>query len=111
MDEQGLQAMNYIDVNEFIEEGYLQEVNRRFFHPLGLALVVAVDVDDDTGKETGPWRIAGVADHRDDPEGVFFDSIDIDKATHIERLEQERRPTRVDDLDFWIQPKDPTVGS
>jgi hypothetical protein len=25
-------------ISEFVDEGYLQEVNRRFFHPLGLAL-------------------------------------------------------------------------
>ena len=46
--------MKYIDVNEFIEEGYLQELNRRFLHPLGLALTVAADADDETGETTSP---------------------------------------------------------
>lgn len=29
-------------VKEFREEGYLQEANRQFFHPLGLALEIIV---------------------------------------------------------------------
>lgn len=33
-------SVKYIDPEEFREEGYLQEVNRRFLHPLGLAIEV-----------------------------------------------------------------------
>ena len=29
-----------IDIKEFREKGYLQELNRRFLHPLGLALEI-----------------------------------------------------------------------
>jgi len=96
--------MKYIDVNEFIEEGYLQELNRRFLHPLGLALTVAADADDETGEITSPWRISGVQDVRDDPEGMIFDPLDPAKTHNIERLEEERRTPRVDALGFWIQP-------
>ncbi len=35
----------YIDIREFVEEGFLQEANRLFFHPLGLALVAKFDTD------------------------------------------------------------------
>lgn len=39
-----------IDITEFHEGGYLQEANRRFFHPLGLALeVVLFHLDDVEG--------------------------------------------------------------
>lgn len=31
-------AINYMNVKDFREEGYLQEVNRRVLHPLGLAI-------------------------------------------------------------------------
>lgn len=34
--------IKYMDVAEFRELGFLQEANRQFFHPLGLALSVAV---------------------------------------------------------------------
>ena len=35
---------NKIDVKEFREKGYLQELNRRFLHPLGLALEIIIYV-------------------------------------------------------------------
>ncbi len=59
-------AIKHIDIKEFRERGYLQEANRQFFHPLGLALEITVD--DDTGEET----LSGVWDYRDDPEGIVF---------------------------------------
>jgi hypothetical protein len=62
--------MKRIDIAEFRDIGYLQEANRRFFHPLGLALEVRVD-------EAGNETISGVEDCRDDPEGmVYFDPVD-----------------------------------
>ncbi len=54
-----------ISIKEFRESGYLQELNRRFLHPLGLALFVNIM---ENGEELG-----GVYDFRDDPEGVYFD--------------------------------------
>lgn len=54
-----------IDIDEFRTAGYLQEVNRQFFHPLGLALEVKADDD-------GYWSLGGVWDYRDDPEGMGF---------------------------------------
>lgn len=58
----------YMDVKELVNKGYLQEVNRRFFHPLGLALAVEVD-------EVGDYKIIGVQDYRIDPEGVVFENL------------------------------------
>lgn len=55
-----------IEIKEFREQGFLQEVNRQFLHPLGLALEVSID---DTGQEF----ITGVWDYRDDPEGIIYD--------------------------------------
>lgn len=93
--------MEYMEIKKFVEEGYLQEVNRRFFHPLGLALVVMAD----TGE---PWRIEGVWDAQDDPEGINFGagSLDPSKAAHIKSLEESRRPAREDGLGYWVQPLD-----
>jgi hypothetical protein len=56
-----------IDIKEFREKGYLQEANRLFFHPLGLALEVIID------KETGEEKLGGIWDYREDPEGILFD--------------------------------------
>jgi hypothetical protein len=54
-----------IDIAEFRRLGLLQEVNRLFFHPRGLALeVVATDGE--------PERLGGIWDYRDDPEGMGF---------------------------------------
>ena len=61
-----------IDIKEFREKGYLQEVNRRFFHPLGLAL--EINQEDD-----GTESLGGVWDYREDPEGIYYDIAFSDK--------------------------------
>lgn len=67
--------IKYMDVKEFREKGYLQEVNRQFLHRLGVALELSID---DNGKE----YISGVWDYREDPEGIVYD---------LENSEQERK--------------------
>ena len=52
-------------VKEFRAAGYLRQVNRQFFHPLGMALEVVID-------EEGNERFGEVWDYRDDPEGIRF---------------------------------------
>lgn len=80
----------YINVKEFRELGFLQEVNRRFFHPLGLALEVIID--DETGKET----LGQIWDYREDPKGMFYGPymLDIDKARYVEKLRLSKVKTR-----------------
>jgi hypothetical protein len=73
--------IKHISIKEFRERGYLQEANRRFFHPLGLALEVTVD--DETGEET----LSGVWDYREDPEGMVFAEgygLDVTKADNVD---------------------------
>lgn len=81
-----------MDLNEFRDEGFLQEVNRLFFHPRGLAL--CVDYDDDTQQVTG---LAGIWDYRDDPEGIIFGAgvIDPEKIAKVERQRQVHHSTRI----------------
>lgn len=57
--------MTYLAISEFQDAGYLQEVNRQFFHPLGLALEVVIEED-------GSRSLGGIWDYRDDPEGMTF---------------------------------------
>lgn len=81
-----------VDTKELQDAGYLQEVNRQFFHPLGLAL--AVDHD---GKV--PLM---VLDNRDDPEGMFFSEEQLNtpdaegKAMRIANEQGERAAARRD---------------
>jgi hypothetical protein len=72
-----------IDVKEFRRLGILQEANRKFFHPLGLALEVIIEAD-------GTEKIGGVWDYRDDPEGNFF-SNDMIKQEAIDYVENLRK--------------------
>ena len=78
-----------VDVKEFRSLGFLQEANRKFFHPLGLALEVIVNED---GTET----IGGIWDYRDDPEGNFFsqDMIRQEAIDHVEKLRKSKIKAR-----------------
>jgi hypothetical protein len=79
-----------IDIKEFREKGFLQEVNRKFFHPLGLALEVIIN------EETGEETLGGIWDYRDDPEGMFFgqDMISKKKIDHVEDLRKSKIKAR-----------------
>ena len=102
------EKMNYLNPKELVDGGYLQEVNRRFFHPLGLAL--ATNPDQDT---EGGWFAVQVWDYRDDPEGFEFGQYEgaYNKAEKIDKeLESKvaaRRkmwPLQEICLEGWIQP-------
>lgn len=92
----------YMDITEFREAGYLQEANRVFFHPLGLALEVVIDVD--SGRET----LEGIWDCRDDPEGILFNDLSgetaKDKADSVRSLFETIRVERIRKFDWAVQP-------
>ena len=94
-----MDEVRYLDIADFRREGYLQEVNRRFLHPLGLALEVVVDED-------GSERLGRVWDYRDDAEGISYDtSLDLKaKAERIDDLWQARAMKRYEALGYVIQP-------
>lgn len=71
-----------MSVEEFRSSGLLQEVNRLFFHPRGLAIGVRVT-------ESGEWVFDGIRDHRDDPEGIVF--TDLTSTRAAENAESVRR--------------------
>ena len=96
--------MKYIDIEKFVDEGYLQEVNRQFFHPLGLALTVTAETDDETGEPVGPWSLAGIRDVRDDPEGMIFTEVDTEKVRKVEEAASARKGPRTKGLGYWVQP-------
>lgn len=88
----------YISLVEFMDRGYLHEVNRLVLHPLGLALAVIAD--------NGVLHLGGVVDCRDDPEGIIMAAavLDDDKGSSVRRLWEERSPARRTALGFMVQP-------
>lgn len=88
-----------MSVKEFREMGYLQELNRQFLHPLGLAIEVILEDD-------GTERFGQVWDCRDDPEGVIYDpeSIEPEKTQRV-CLEMVRKfSPRCEALGYVFQP-------
>lgn len=97
--EVAMSEVKYINVKEFREFGYLQELNRQFLHPMGLAL--SVEVDDD-----GEESLNGIWDYRDDPEGIAYgpEVMETEKADRVREEATRRAPDRQEALGYWIQP-------
>jgi hypothetical protein len=95
-----MEEIKRMDIKEFRAKGFLQEANRQFFHPLGLALEVIIN--DETGEES----LGGMWDYRNDDEGMFFSSdvISKDKINHIEILRKSkikyRKENEYDDIEI-----------
>jgi hypothetical protein len=95
--------MEDLDITEFRLTGLLQEVNRQFFHPIGLALYVHID-DEGVTKLGGIWK-------DDDPEGwVFGTDTDAEIALiqvnmqQVMKLQNEWHTRRRKALGYVIQP-------
>ncbi len=95
--------MEYMSIEEFMEEGYLQEVNRLYFHIMGLALEVSPNT-------ASPWGtfVLRVQDHRSDDEGVVFDDFsatEVEKAVKLKDEFFRRMAIRTaSSFGFGIQP-------
>ena len=97
--------MKKIDIKEFVDVGYLQEINRTFLHPLGLALTVKIDKNNN-------YQIDSILDFRDDDEGIYYDLANSDnkklekfkvKKENIERIKQIKEEKRKEKLGFNIE--------
>lgn len=92
-------------VEEFRELGLLQELNRRFLHPMGLALEVVIE-------KGRPVRFGEVWDYRDDKEGMALgDDMDPKAAKYVDELVQEHEAARVKMFGQIIQPVNPATRS
>lgn len=98
--------IKYMNITEFREAGYLQEANRLFFHPLGLALEIKIDDD-------GYESLGGIWDYRDDDEGMYYDlknskekriNAFITKAKNIRKEMTEKAQKRREKLNFVTEP-------
>lgn len=90
------------------ENGLLFEINRQVLHPLGLALEIVVEIDDDTGEETGVVSMGGMWDYRMDHEGIFFapESFKSGEAkynAYIRRRGGRMMESRKEQLGFVVQ--------
>jgi len=88
----------FMDLQEFADKGYLQEANRMFFHPLGIALAISRDTD--TGKVISLY---GIQDYRDEPGGMVFDEFDQEKVEFIKSEIKRREQERIGKLGSFIQ--------
>ena len=86
MDRTDTQPMKTMTPREFRDLGLLQEINRRFLHPMGLALSVDINTEGVMTFSNEVW------DYRGDPEGMRF----VPPSTDSERLERCRKAYDVD---------------
>ncbi len=93
--------VKYLNIKDFRENGYLQELNRRFLHPLGLALEIEINHD-------GTEILKGIWDYRKDQEGNVFinltDKKSLEKFKKVEKEWKIKEKTRKKKLGFMIQP-------
>jgi len=102
-----MKKIKKMSVKEFREKGYLQELNRQFLHPLGLALEVIIN------DETKDEHFGGIWDYRDDPEGMIYDLENSSKdrinqfkkrAEFIRQEQYQRSLHRIKSLGWNIEP-------
>jgi len=100
-----MKTENIMDVEVFRKMGYLQELNRLFLHPLGLALSIIVEED---GKE----HFGEIWDYREAEEGIYYDLKNSKdkrikefkkKQKFIEKELLERIPKRIKKLGFGVE--------
>lgn len=89
---------------EFRDLGFLQEVNRQFLHPLGLALEVVIC------EETGEVTLGRIWDYRDALAGIIFEGDALDtpdariKARRVAHLFHSKARERRDEMGYVVQP-------
>ncbi len=87
--------------HNLIDEGYILEANRMFFHPRGLALCVVYN------DKMVPIRL-DMYDHRHDPEGLIFGDWSpelLEKIAKQELLRNTLMPGRIKAIGHWIEPR------
>jgi len=93
-----------MDLQEFIDKGYQQEIHRRFLHPLGLAMPMKPNPDGEG------WILYGIKDHRNEPEGIVFTPKQIPLEVAMAKAElvagefEKRAFVRNKVFGFTIQP-------
>lgn len=96
-----------MEVREFLESGLLQELNRQFLHPRGLAL----EVREDEGPNGEKFYSFGrIWDFRSDLVGIIFgDEVSgsrefVEKFERVKQMFLAKRDERIKSLGWSIQP-------
>ena len=94
-----------LSIKEFQESGLLQEVNRLFFHPRGMAL--AIVMPDQSDNEDG-WALHNIQ-VTDDPEGFMFTDLEPGSGDTASLMLAERLYPRMKmfSVSSTIQPLEP----
>lgn len=84
-------SIKHMSLRELLEEGFVQEANRQFFHPRGLALCVGVN-------RRGRATELTVWDYREDAEGITFGEgvMTREKAEKVEAELDRHAPRRLE---------------
>jgi len=99
-------TLKKISIKEFVEKGFLQEANRLFFHPLGMALTVKIT-------DNGEFKLAGIQDAREDKTGIIFDihtsedkrkNLFLKNKIYVSNDMEERLSARLAEFGFDIEP-------
>ena len=91
------EGLKRMDIKEFREMGLLVEINRKFFHPLGLALEVIIDDD-------GNEKLGGIWDYREDAEGMLYgEPLPIEKIKKAQAFINKKHKQRQNELGFVYQ--------
>ena len=87
--------------DEFHKQGYLQEMNRQFLHPLGLSLALKVD--------DGKRSFHAIFDHQDSKEALIFKPglLKARLKEKVEHEQEERGQVRLAGMGFIVQPVEP----
>lgn len=91
--------IKYMEINEFRQIGLLQEINRQFLHPRGLALEIRFD-------DGGNASLGGIWDYRDDPEGIVYEGVALsqEKADNVQKMIIDKNTFRLRKFGYVIQP-------
>jgi hypothetical protein len=95
-----------MNIKEFREMGLLQEINRLFLHPIGLALEITLD-------ETKKEILSGIWDYRNDPEGILFAKglINPEKIQRIKKFIDKQHKKRKKTIGYVIQTEKSNIPS
>ena len=96
-----MEDIKRIDIKEFREFGFLQEINRQWLHPLGLALEVVINDD-------GTEELGGIWDYREDDDGMRYSpgDIDIEKIKRVTEFQEKKFSERKRVLGYIIQERE-----
>jgi len=89
--------MNTLDLKTFADYGYLQELNRQFLHPLGMALALYE-------RDDGTCRFDSITDFRDEPDGMIFNELNKVKAEAVIQEQKTKAAARQESLGYVVQP-------